>query len=129
MEEHRDTEETAAGNGSDNASMAPVLAASEARVIEPVQQPAVPAPVVAAAGGAVVGAAAYVLLRVLKRAPRRAVLRMRKRRRGGFEITGSRSFLVDGHMLKGWAANARGRRREMRRKAGRPIPAAARGAG
>ena len=77
-----------------------VAGRTEARAVGAAQQPSVPAPVVAAAGGAVVGAAAYVLLRVLKRAPRRAVLRMRKRRRGGFEITGSRSFLVDVHMLK-----------------------------
>ena len=60
--------------------MSPVLVGTEARAVEAAQQPSVPAPVVAAAGGAVVGAAAYVLLRVLKRAPRRAVLRMRKRR-------------------------------------------------
>ena len=100
MEEHRNIEDTAAGNGSHNGSMAPVLAGTEARVIEPAQQPVVPAPVVAAAGGAVVGAVAFVLLRVLRRAPKRAVLRMRGRRRGGFEITSSRSFLVDVHMLK-----------------------------
>jgi hypothetical protein len=100
MEDHRDIEETAATNGSHNGSMAPVLA-SEARVVEPVRQQAlVPAPVVAAAGGAVVGAAAFVLLRVLRRVPKRAVMRIRGRRRGGFEITSSRSFLVDVHMLK-----------------------------
>lgn len=100
MDERHDIDETAATNGSHNGSMTPVLAGTEARAIEPAQQPALPAPVVAAAGGAVVGAAAYVLLRVLKRVPRRAVLRLRKRRRGGFEITSSRSFLVDVHMLK-----------------------------
>src|SRR3954468_23422080 len=99
MEDRSEIDETAAANGH-NGSMAPVLAGSEARAIDPASQPSVPAPVVAAAGGAVVGAVAYVLLRVLRRAPRRAVLRMRKRRRGGFEITGSRSFLVDVHMLK-----------------------------
>jgi hypothetical protein len=100
MEEHRDIEDAAATNGSSGGSMTPVLAASEARVIEPAQQSALPAPVVAAAGGAVVGAVAFVLLRVLRRAPKRAVMRMRGRRRGGFEITSSRSFLVDVHMLK-----------------------------
>src|SRR3954463_16415822 len=100
MDERSDIDETAGTNGSHNGSMSPVLVGTEARAIEQAQQPAGPAPVVAAAGGAVVGAAAYVLLRVLRRAPKRAVLRMRKRRRGGFEITGSRSFLVDVHMLK-----------------------------
>ena len=83
-------------------SMTPVLAATEARVIEPVPQPALPAPVVAAAGGAIVGAMAYVLLRILRRpAHRRAGVRIgRGRRARGLEITGSRSFLVDVHMLK-----------------------------
>jgi hypothetical protein len=80
----------------------PVLVASEARAIEPVQQPVLPAPVVAAAGGAVVGAVAFALLRILRRpARRRAALRLGRGRRGrGLEITGSRSFLVDVHMLK-----------------------------
>jgi hypothetical protein len=80
----------------------PVLVASEARAIEPAQQAALPAPVVAAAGGAMVGAVAYVLLRVLRRpARRRAAVRIgRGRRQRGLEITGSRSFLVDVHMLK-----------------------------
>jgi hypothetical protein len=85
-------------------SMTPVLAASEARVIEPAQQQTpLPAPVVAAAGGAVVGALTFMLLRVLRRpARRRGQIRIGRRgRRGrGLEITGSRSFLVDVHMLK-----------------------------
>lgn len=99
MEEHRDIEATAATNGH-HESMTPVLAGTEARAIEPAQQPALPAPVVAAAGGAIVGAAAFILLRVLRRVPRRAVMRMKGRRRGGLEIASSRSFLVDVHMLK-----------------------------
>lgn len=85
--------------------MTPVLAASEARAIEPVPapQPALPAPVVrAAAGGAIVGAVTFMLLRVLRRPARqRGIVRIGKRRRGrALEITGSRSFLVDVHMLK-----------------------------
>jgi peptidoglycan/LPS O-acetylase OafA/YrhL len=82
--------------------LSPVLAGSEARVIEPAQQPQLTAPVVAAAGGAVVGAVAYMLLRVLRRpARRRGQVRLGGRRRGrGYEITGSRSFLVDVHMIK-----------------------------
>jgi peptidoglycan/LPS O-acetylase OafA/YrhL len=103
MDERPDTDETAASNGSPNGAMAPVLAASEARVIEQAAPPALPAPVVAAAGGAVVGAIAYVLLRVLRRpARRRGAVRIgtRRLRRGGLEVTGSRSFLVDVHMLK-----------------------------
>lgn len=101
MDERHDIDETAAANGSHNGSMAPVLAGTEARVIEPARPSPVPAPVVAAAGGAVVGAVAYVLLRVLRR-PARGAVRIGKRRwrRGQFEVTGSRSFLVDVHMLK-----------------------------
>jgi hypothetical protein len=102
MEERPDIEDTAATNGH-NGSMAPVLAGSEARAIEPAAPPALPAPVVAAAGGAVVGALAFALLRVLRRPARRqASLRIGRRRlrRGSLEVTGSRSFLVDVHMLK-----------------------------
>ena len=98
MDEHQDIEEAAAANGHSAGSV--VLAGSEARVIEPAHQSPVVAPVVAAAGGALAGAAAFVLLRALRRAPRQAVVRIQKRRRGGFEITGSRSFLVDVHMIK-----------------------------
>ena len=94
MDEHHDS----TSNGHSNGSV--VLAGSEARVIEPVQQSPVPAPVVAAAGGALAGAVAFVLLRALRRAPRAAAVRLMRRRRGGFEITSSRSFLVDVHMLK-----------------------------
>jgi peptidoglycan/LPS O-acetylase OafA/YrhL len=104
MEERPEIDQTAATNGSHSASMTPVLAASEARVIEPAQPPIVSAPVVrAAAGGAVVGALAYVLLRVLRRpARRRGAVRIGRRfgRRGGLEVAASRSFLVDVHMLK-----------------------------
>ena len=80
----------------------PVLVASEARAIERAQPAALPVPVVAAAGGAVVGAVAYMLLRVLRRPARqRGAVRIGRGRRGrGLEITGSRSFLVDVHMLK-----------------------------
>lgn len=90
------------GTNGHHESMTPVLAGSEARVIEPVQQAPLPAPVVAAAGGAVVGALTFMLLRVLRRpARRRGAVRIGRGRRGrGLEVTGSRSFLVDVHMLK-----------------------------
>jgi peptidoglycan/LPS O-acetylase OafA/YrhL len=103
MDERHDTEQTAAANGSHSSSMTPVLAGSEARVLEPATPSALPTPVVAAAGGAVVGAVAYVLLRILRRpARRRGPVRVGRRglRRRSFEVTGSRSFLVDVHMLK-----------------------------
>ena len=99
MDERQDIEGTAATNG--HSTGAVVLAGTEARAIEPASPSPVPAPVVAAAGGALAGAVAFVLLRALRRAPRQAAVRMRRRRRrGAFEITGSRSFLVDVHMIK-----------------------------
>jgi hypothetical protein len=104
MEEDPDIEQTAAGNGSHNGAMSPVLIGSEARVIESAAQPGLPAPVVAAAaGGAIVGAIAYVVLRVLRRPARqRGAVRIgrRGRRRSALEVSASRSFLVDVHMLK-----------------------------
>ena len=105
MDERHDIEGTAATNGSAevNGSMAPVLAATEARPLERVQSAGLPAPVVAATGGALVAAVGYVLLRVLRRPARsrgNGIRLGRGRRRGAFEVTGSRSFLVDVHMLK-----------------------------
>jgi hypothetical protein len=77
----------------------PVLA--EARPIERPQPPALPAVVAAASVGFVAGVAAWMLIRVLRR-PRRspAVRALRKRRERGVEIAGTRSFLVDVHLLK-----------------------------
>jgi hypothetical protein len=105
MDERHDIEGTAATNGSAeaNGSVSPVLAATEARPLERTQSPGLPAPVVAATGGALVAAVGYLLLRVLHRPARRrgSSIRLgRGRRRGAFEVTGSRSFLVDVHMLK-----------------------------
>jgi len=103
MDERDDIDGTPATNGSQSGSLSPVLAGTEARAIEPAKQSPVPAPVVAAAGGAVAGAAAYVLLRVLRRpVRRRGAVRVGKRwgRGRSLEIAGSRSFLVDVHMLK-----------------------------
>jgi hypothetical protein len=78
------------------------LAATEARPLERVQQAGLPAPVVAATGGVVVAAATYLLVRILRRpSGKRSTVRIgRFRRRNALEITGSRSFLVDVHMLK-----------------------------
>jgi hypothetical protein len=107
MDDRHDIEGTAAANGSgssNGSAPVPVLAATEARPLERRQGSALPAPVVAATGGALVAAVGYMLLRVLRRpVRRRAAVRVgrgRGRRRGALEVTGSRSFLVDVHMLK-----------------------------
>jgi hypothetical protein len=104
MDERQEIDGRPAANGAagHGASMSPVLAGTEARVLEPARQSQLPVPVVAAAGGAVVGAVAYALLRVLRRPARRGAVRIGRRRgrRRALEVTGSRSFLVDVHMLK-----------------------------
>ena len=81
----------------------PVLA-SEARPIEKLADSSLPAPALAATGGFLAGIATLVLVRVLRRSasrPRRGVgLRRSKRGDRSLEIAGSRSFLVDVHILK-----------------------------
>jgi hypothetical protein len=106
MDERHDIEGTASTNGAAgvNGSPVPVLAATEARPLEQRHGSPLPMPVVAATSGALVAAVGYVLLRILRRPVRqRAAVRVgrgRGRRRGALEVTGSRSFLVDVHMLK-----------------------------
>ena len=79
----------------------PVLA-SEARPLEQPEQMPLAAPVVAATGGLLAGMTAFLLVRVLRRAGerRRSAIRLGRRRRDRLEIAGSRSFLVDVHVLK-----------------------------
>jgi hypothetical protein len=89
---------------SSNGTAVPVLAATEARPIERVAPSQLPAPVVAATGGIVVAAVTYLLVRIVRRPARRApalkIGRGRGRKRGVLEVSGSRSFLVDVHVLK-----------------------------
>jgi hypothetical protein len=79
----------------------PLPVVTEAR---PIERPApVPLPVVAAVGtmGFVAGALAWTLLRVLRRPAGSSLVRsLRRRRARGVEIAGTRSFLVDVHLLK-----------------------------
>jgi hypothetical protein len=79
----------------------PVLA--EAQVLDRPQPVALPAAVVAATGGFLLGVATFVLVRVLRRprARRRMAAGRRRDRRGQrVEVTATRSFLVDVHLLK-----------------------------
>jgi hypothetical protein len=82
----------------------PVLA-SQARPIDRIVNDApLPAPAMAATGGFLAGIATLMLVRVLRRSahrPRRGVgIRRGKRGDRALEIAGSRSFLVDVHILK-----------------------------
>ena len=81
------------------------VVASEARPIERVTtESSLPAPAVAATGGFLAGVATLILVRILRRSaarPRRGVgIRRSKRGDRSLEIAGSRSFLVDVHILK-----------------------------
>jgi hypothetical protein len=74
----------------------------EARVIErPPEQMTLSAPVAAATGGVLAGIATFALVRVLRHGLRRKPsIKLGKRRRSTkLEIAGSRSFLVDVHVL------------------------------
>jgi hypothetical protein len=78
----------------------------EVRTIEHTRtEPALPASAVAATGGFLAGIATLVLVRLLRRSAsrqRRGGVALRRSKRGdrSLEIAGSRSFLVDVHMLK-----------------------------
>jgi hypothetical protein len=73
----------------------PVLA--EPRPIERRVEVSVPAAIAAATGGFLVGIATFVMVRLLRR-PRPVAVRLGKRKKAN--IAGSRSFLVDIHLLK-----------------------------
>lgn len=76
----------------------PVLA--EPRPIERPLPPALPATIAAAAGGFLMGVATFVLVRVLRR-PRGVRVGVRGRKRDQvLDVAGTRSFLVDIHLLK-----------------------------
>jgi hypothetical protein len=79
----------------------PVLAGTEARPLQRSERrSALPVPASAATGGVALAAATYLLVRILRR-PRRARAAVRfGRGRNRIEIAGSRSFLVDVHVLK-----------------------------
>jgi hypothetical protein len=82
----------------------PVIEGDPPRPLATWSPAALPATVVAASGGFLAGVAAYVMTRVMRR--RRAqralgrALSPRGGRKGGLDIAGSRSFLVDIHLLR-----------------------------
>jgi hypothetical protein len=78
----------------------PAMPEAEARPIDRPAEGALPAPLLAATGGFLAGVATFVLFRVLRRGRgSKRLVRVRRRDRG-VEIAGSRSFLVDVHVLK-----------------------------
>jgi hypothetical protein len=79
----------------DVADNLPVLA--EARPIERRADVSLPAAVAAATGGFLVGIATFVMVRMLRR-PRPVALRLGRRKK--VDVAGTRSFLVDIHLLK-----------------------------
>lgn len=78
----------------------PVLA--EARVVERPAPVPLPVAVAAATGGFLLGVASFVLVRILRRQGLGGLRRKRGIRRGGqrLDVTASRSFLVDVHLLR-----------------------------
>lgn len=103
MSEQRETGANGADPHPEETRNLPVLAPPVAEAT-PVARPAsstVPAPMAAATGGFLAGFLTFTLMRVMRRRGRptpRIALR-RKRRGEALEITGSRSFLVDVHLL------------------------------
>jgi hypothetical protein len=77
----------------------PVLA--EPRPVQRRPEVSLPAAVAAATGGFLLGIATFVLVRVLRR-PRPATVRLGRGRGRGkkVDVAGTRSFLVDIHLLK-----------------------------
>ena len=79
--------------------MRPLPVLAEPRPIERRPPVSLPAAVAAATGGFLLGVATFLLVRVLRRAQADAALRLGRGRKKS-EIAGSRSFLVDIHLLK-----------------------------
>ena len=80
-----------------------VVEAAPPQPLERFRAAEVPAAAVAAAGGFVAGVVTFVLARVLRRRhAHRSVGRAlaRPRRRDGLDVAGTRSFLVDIHLLR-----------------------------
>jgi hypothetical protein len=77
----------------------PLPAPSRSRELEPRPEAVLLAPAAAATGGIVAGLAAMMIVRGLRHRPRR--VKVGGRRRGkALEVTATKSFLVDVHVLK-----------------------------
>ena len=79
----------------------PVLVpAPEPRALDRPRGVAVSAPVVAATGGMLVGMLTMAIVRLARRGPRTLVLGRRRRGTRALDVVGTRSFLVDVHLLR-----------------------------
>ena len=75
----------------------PLPVPSRGRELEPRPDAVLAAPVAAATGGILAGLATMMIVRGLRHRPRRVRV---GRRAKGLEVTATRSFLVDVHVLK-----------------------------
>ncbi|HEY6781374.1 MAG TPA: hypothetical protein VI111_10485 [Thermoleophilaceae bacterium] len=84
------------------AEVRPVESAADSRALEQARPVPLPVAVAVATGGFLLGVATFVLVRVLRqpRAARRLRGSRLSKRGRGLEVAGSRSFLVDVHLLK-----------------------------
>jgi hypothetical protein len=90
-------DEAALPDPEQEADVRPLPVLAEARPIERRVEVSLPAAVAAATGGFLLGVATFILVRVLRR-PKPVALRLGRRKKA--DITASRSFLVDIHLLK-----------------------------
>ena len=95
-------EDSAAELQEEDGDVRPLPVLAEAHPIERAQPPSLPAVVAAATGGFLIGVATFVLVRIQRR-PRPARLREGRgsgRRSQKVDVAGTRSFLVDVHLLR-----------------------------
>ena len=103
MEAREETPEQPDVRAADGVRHLPVLAAPEPRALEPARATPPSELVVAATGGFLAAFGAVLVMRLLRGAARRpaGLRRLGARRRGAaLEVVGTRSFLVDVHLLR-----------------------------
>lgn len=91
------------GDGQPDGRHLPVLAATQARALEPLRATPASELAVAATGGFLAAFGALLVMRLLRGAGSRPALgpRLGARKRGtSLEVVGTRSFLVDVHLLR-----------------------------
>ncbi|MBA2429901.1 MAG: hypothetical protein H0V55_09290 [Thermoleophilaceae bacterium] len=87
-------------NGAAPALMSEVLEPAGPRTVAAVQAPSLPVPLLAAAGGFLVGVLTWAVASLLRPRRRRVAVGRLRRRERSLEIAGTRSFLVDVHLIR-----------------------------